>query len=139
MGNEIRAAVEGLASLLEGVPGLRVHRQPPAALNELPAAAVLFESRGASRTLGGTGFAGRVRVVLAVPAADASEGFDRLYEFMAQSGESSIEAAAASDPTWGGSVDDGRLASIDNAGRRRLWGGEYIAADFHFDVVKGGT
>ena len=49
MANEIRAAVDGLASLLEGVPGLRVHRQPPATLNELPAAVVLFESRGASR------------------------------------------------------------------------------------------
>ena len=78
-------------------------------------------------------------MTLAVSAADASEGFDRLYDFMAPSGESSIEAAAASDPTWGGSVDDGRLASIDNAGRRRLWGGEYMAADFHFDVVKGGA
>ena len=139
MANEIRAAVEGLASALEGVPGLRVHRQPPASLNELPAAVVLFESRGASRTLGGTGFAGRIRVTLAVSTADASEGFDRLYDFMAQSGESSIEAAVSSDRTWGGSVDDGRLASIDNAGRRRLWGGEYVAADFHFEVVKGGV
>ncbi len=139
MANEIRAAIDGLASLLEGVPGLRVHRQSPRALNELPAAVVLFESRGASDTLGGNGFAGRIRVVLAVSAADASEGFDRLYDFMAQSGDSSIEAAAASDPTWGGNVDDGRLASIDNAGRRKLWGGEYLAADFHFDVVKGGT
>ena len=139
MANEIRAAVDGLASLLEGVPGLRVHRQPPATLNELPAAVVLFESRGASRTLGGTGFAGRIRVVLAVSTADAREGFDRLYDFMAQSGESSIEAAASSDPTWGGSVDDGRLASIDNAGPRKLWGGEYVAADFHFEVVKGGA
>ena len=139
MANEIRAAVEGLASLLEGIPSLRVHRQPPATLNELPAAVVLFESRGASRTLGGTGFAGRIRVVLAVSAAEASVGFDRLYDFMGPSGESSIEAAAASDPTWGGSVDDGRLASIDNAGRRRLWGGEYVAADFHFELVKGGA
>lgn len=101
MANEIAAAVDGLASLLEDVPGLRVHRQPPAALNELPAAVVLFESRGASRTLGGSGFAGRIRVVLAVPAADAGDGFDRLYDFMAQSGGSSIEAAAASDPTGG--------------------------------------
>ena len=137
MGNEISAAVEGLASLLEGIPGLRVHRRPPEVLNELPAAVVLFESRGASQTLGGTGFACRVRVILAVPAADGSEGFDRLYDFMAQSGESSIEAAAGSDPTWGGSVDDGRLASIDKAGRRKLWGGEYVAADFHFEAVKG--
>ena len=137
MGNEISAAVEGLASLLEGIPGLRVHRRPPAVLNELPAAVVLFESRGASQTLGGTGFACRVRVTLAVPASDASEGFDKLYDFMAQSGESSIEAAAAADPTWGGSVDDGRLASIDKAGRRKLWGGEYVAADFHFEAVKG--
>ena len=55
MANEIRSAVEGLASLLEGVPSLRVYRQPPPALNELPAAVVLFESRGASRTLGWRG------------------------------------------------------------------------------------
>ena len=98
---------------------------------------VLFESRSASRTLGGSGFAGRIKVTLVVSPADTSEGFDRLYDFMAQSGGSSIKAAAASDPTWGGSVDDGRLVSIDNVGRRRLWGGEYIAADFHFELLKG--
>ena len=115
-----------------------MHRQPPAALNELPAAVVLFESRGASRTLGGSGFAGRVRVTLVVSTADAERGVRQAVRLhVGRREKSSIEAAAASDPTWGGSVDDGRLASIDNAGRRRLWGGEYVAADFHFEVVKG--
>ena len=136
MTNEIRAAVDGLASLLEDIPGLRVHRRPPAALNQLPAAVVLFESRGASPTLGGSGFAARIRVVLAASAADAPGGFDTLYDFMAHSEPSSIQAAAASDPTWGGTVDDAQLSHVDNPGRRRLWGADYTAADFHFHAVK---
>ena len=136
MSNEIRDAVDGLASLLEGIPGLRVHRRPPAALNQLPAAVVLFESRAAPPTLGGSGFAAHIRVVLAASAADAPGAFDGLYDFMGPSGPSSIEAAAAADPTWGGTVDDARLSHVDNPGRRRLWGADYAAADFHFHAVK---
>ncbi len=51
-------------------------------------------------------------------------------------GANSVQAAAAADHTWGGSVDDGRLESVDNVGPRRLWGGMYTAADFHFRFVK---
>ncbi len=52
-------------------------------------------------------------------------------------GANSIEAAINADVTWDGKIDDGRLASINNVGRRKLWGGSYIAADFRIRFVKG--
>ncbi len=40
------------------------------------------------------------------------------------------------DTTWGASVDDGRLVSIDNIGQRKLWGSLYVAADLHLRFTK---
>ena len=69
-----------------------------------------------------------------MPAGEAGEGPDQPYNFMAPVGGVEHRGGhAASDPTWGGSVDDGRLASIDSAAQ--ALGGEYLAAGFHFDVV----
>ena len=51
-------------------------------------------------------------------------------------GTTSIEAAVDADNTWNAKVDDGRLMSIDDVGNRKLWGGLYVAADFHFEFVK---
>ncbi len=134
MANEMRRARSGLASLLAAIPGLRVHDHPPGSLNELPAAVVMFESRQPSQTMGGAGFSARFEVVLLASSADAQSGLDG---FMDPMGGASVEAAVDADPTWGGSVDDARLLSIGNVGRRKLWGGEYIAATFHFEAVKG--
>ena len=55
---------------------------------------------------------------------------------MAPLGTNSIEATVDADNTWGSKVDDGRLVSVDNAGNRKLWGGSYVGADFHFEFVK---
>ena len=97
---------------------------------------MLFESRGAALTLGGASFAGRMKVVLAVASASAGEAYRSLEEYMESEGARSVQAAAEADATWGGNVDDGRLVSIDNVGHRRIWGGVYTAADFHFRFVK---
>ena len=51
-------------------------------------------------------------------------------------GTNSVEAAVDADNTWGGNVDDGRLLSVDNVGQRKLWGGSYVGADFHFRFTK---
>ncbi len=136
MTGAIADARRGLSEILAALPGLRVLDHPPASISETPAAVVLFESRDAALTLGGTSFAGRMKVVLAVASASAGEAYRSLEEYTEPSGANSVQAAVDADTTWGGAVDDGRLVSIDNVGARRLWGGVYTAADFHFRFIK---
>ncbi len=126
----------GLAGLLTTVPGLRVIDRDGGPVDELPAALVLFEDREAGLTLGRGASVGRVRVVLLAATAESGRAHDALDPYLGPSGPHSIEAAAAADSTWGGSVDDGRLVSIDGVGPRKLRGGAYLAADLHFRYVK---
>ena len=137
MTNEIGDAKDGLSAMLSTVPGLRVLDHPADALNEFPAAVVMFESRSAARTMRGGAFDGRIKVVVLVSSASSREAYRALDLLMDPSGGGSIEAAVNADNTWGGKVDDGRLDSIDNVGTRRLWGGHYVGADLHFRFTKG--
>ena len=137
MADEIKNAKDGLVSLLEGISGLRVLDFPADAINQFPSAVVLLESRDAMETLGGSSFTGKLKVIVLVSSAHTQEAYDALDAFMDPLGASSVEAAVDADNTWGGNVDDGRLASIDNIGLRKLWGGNYVGADFHFGFVKG--
>ena len=136
MANEIGGAKDGLAAVLSTIGGLRVLDYPAASLNELPAAVVLFESREPMRTMGVGSFVGKIKVVVVVSSADAKQSYDDLDGFMDPRGAHSVEAAIDADNTWGGKVDDGRLVSIDNVGRRKLWGSTYLAADFHLKFLK---
>ena len=136
MADEIKDAKDGLVARLATISGLRVLDYPPDSVNEFPVAVVLFESRDAMKTLGGSTFEGRITAVVLVSSAATQEAYDTLDEFMAPLGTSSVEAAVDGDNTWGGNVDDGRMVSIDSIGRRKLWGGHFVAADFHFRFVK---
>jgi hypothetical protein len=139
MADEIKNAKDGLSALLAGISGLKVLDYPVDSVSQFPAAVVLFESRDALETLGGSTFEGRLKVVLLVSSASTKQAYDTLDSFMDPLGASSIEAATDADSTWGGSVDAGRLTSIDNIGQRKLWGGNYVGADFHFRFVKSIT
>ena len=136
MGGAVEAAMGGLASRLGTVPGLRVMTHPPVSGGELPAAVLLFESREPALTLAGGASAGRIKAVLLAGQADAAGAFEALGSFMGAKGAGSVEAAVEADSTWGGSVDYGRLVSVGNVGRRKLWGGLYAAADFQFVFTK---
>ena len=136
MGGEVEEAMGGLASRLETIAGLRVLTHPPASVGELPAAVLLFESREPALTLSGSAFSGSIKAVLLAGPADAAGAFEALGGFMGAKGVGSVEAAVEADNTWGGSVDYGRLVSMGNVGRRKLWGGMYAAADFQFAFTK---
>ena len=136
MADEIKDAKDGLSTLLSNISGLKVIDYPAEAVHEFPVAVVLFESRDAAQTLGGSSFAGKIKVVLLVSSADTQQAYDTLDQYMAPLGTSSIEAAVDADNTWGSKVDDGRLVSVDDVGHRKLWGGFYVGADFHFEFVK---
>ena len=136
MSDEIKNAKDGLASLLSGITGLTVVDFQADSINQFPAAIVLFESRNAMQAIGGSSFTGRIKVLLLVSSANTQQAYDALDGYMDPLGATSLEAAVDADNTWGGNVDDGRLASVDNIGQRKLWGGAYVGADFHFSFVK---
>ena len=135
MADELKNIRAGLSSLLSGIAGLKVLDYPADSVHEFPAAVVLFEAREAIETVGNT-TTGLINLVVLVSSADTQDAYDALDRFMDPRGQDSIEGALDADRTWGGNVDDGGLLSIDNVGRRNLWGGSYIAADFHIQFVK---
>ena len=136
MGGDVEGAMDGLASRLETIQGLRVLTHPPVSVGELPAVVLLFESREPALTLAGGAFAGSIKAVVLAGPADAAAAFEALGGFMSSEGAGSVEAAVEADSTWDGSVDYGRLVSAGNVGRRKLWGGLYAAADFQFEFTK---
>lgn len=138
MANEILNAKKGLATALSGIDGLRVFDYAPEGVHELPAAIVRLESRESVETLGGGAVRGSLRVEALASASDARRGEDALAAFIEPHGAQSIEAAASADPTWGGAVDDGRLVSVDNIGRRKVGGVSCMGAEFHFWFVVSG-
>lgn len=139
MADEIKDAKDGLASRLSTVAGLKVLDYPAESVNEFPVAVVLFESRDAIQTLGGISFTGVIKVVVLVSSSATQQAYDTLDQFIDPLGGSSLEAAVDADNTWGAKVDDGRLVSLDNVGHRKLRGGFYVGADFHFRFVKSVT
>ena len=136
MANEISEAKKGLAAALSGIDGLRVFDYTPDNLHEFPAAIVHLESRDSVGTLGGGSIRGSLRVEVLVSTADARQATETLDAFLEPTGAQSIEAAANTDPTWRGSVDDSRLVSVNNIGRRKMGGASCIGADFNFWFVK---
>ena len=136
MDGEVLAARDGIVALLATMPGLTVVDHPSDTPSQVPAALVAYEGRDIVETLGASLSVGRFRVTLLVASADSGQAYDALYELMADSASTGIEAAVAADPTWGGSVDYGHLDSVGNVGERRIGSGRYVAADFHFRYVR---
>ncbi len=66
MADEIKDAKDGLLTRLSSITGLKVLDYPADSVNEFPVAVVLFESRDAIETLGGSSFSGRIKVILLV-------------------------------------------------------------------------
>lgn len=136
MDSDVLAARDGLAALLASIPGLTVVDHPSDTPSRFPAALVAYEGRDAVETLGASLSAGRFRVTLLVASADSGQAYDTLYRLASASASTGIETAVAADPTWGGSVDYGHLESVGSVGERRIGGGSYVGADFHFQYVK---
>lgn len=138
MADAIGEAKRGLAEALARVEGLRVYDHEPDGVHEFPAAIVRLESREPVETLGGGALRGSMRVEALVSAMDVRQAEETLGTFLEPKGARSIEAAAAADRTWGGTVDDGRLVRVDNIGRRNVGGVQCVGADFCFWFVRSG-
>lgn len=139
MANEIAEARKGLATALSnGIDGLRVFDYAPEKVHEFPAAIVRLESREPVETLGGGAMRGTLCVEALVSASDAREAEAALAAFIEPQGTRSIEAAASADRTWGGAVDDARLVSVGNIGRRKVGGVGCLGAEFRFWFLVSG-
>lgn len=138
MADEITEAKRGLAAALSSIDGLRVFDYTPDSVWEFPAAIVRLESREPVETLAGGAVRGSLCVDVLVSAADKRQAEETLGEFLEPRGARSVEAAAKADPSWASAVDDGRLVSVDNIGRRKFGGVNCLGADFHFRFIKSG-
>ena len=137
MASEIANAKDGLGTLVGNISSVRqVFDYPPEDIHEMPAFVLLFEGRDTEQTLGGSTFQGTIRGTLLISAASAKQAFDELDAYMEPLGTNSVEAAVDADNTWGGTVDTGRLQSVENVGYREIGGGRYAAADFVFEFLK---
>jgi len=138
MASEIATAKDGLGTLINSISAMKqVFDYAPDGVQEFPSMVLLFQSRDTQQTIGGSTFAGVIRGTLLVSSASTKEAFDTLDGFMEPLGTNSIEAVIDADTTWGGSVDTGRLTSIENVGFREVGGGRYVGADFVFNFTKG--
>lgn len=135
MSNEIAAALDGIRTILSRIEGLRILDYTPEVVHQFPAAVVRLESRDALATLTGGAIRGSICVEILVCGTDPRQMYKALEMYTEPLGAHSIEAAANADPTWGGSVDDGRLTGVDNIGERRYGGVRCVGANFHFWFV----
>lgn len=138
MASEIATAKDGLATLIGNISGMvQVFDYPPDGVHETPSMVLQFQGRDPQQTIGGSTFLGTLRGTMLINSASNKQAFDKLDEFMEPLGTNSVEAAVDSDNTWGGSVDTGKLTSIENVGFREIGGGRYAGADFVFEFMKG--
>ena len=79
-------------TLLSTITGLNGLDYPADSANEFPAAIVLFESRDALETLGGSTFTGKIKVMLLISSANTLQSYDTLDGYMDPLGTTSIEA-----------------------------------------------
>ena len=128
----------GLAAALARIEGLRVYDYEPDGVHEFPAAIVRLESREPVETLGGGAVRGSMRVEVLATAMDARQADETLDAFLEPQGAQSIESAVATDRTWGGTVDDGRLVWVEKIGKRKVGGVQCLGADFCFWFVRSG-
>ena len=136
MANEIENARDGVKALLENIAGLRVYDHEPESVNELPAALIRFDSRGAALTLSGSTFTGILTVTVLLSKADRQQASEEIGAYMDPLGTKSIEAQLDSDNTWGGNVDDGRVTKVGGVRDVDIAGGRFLAAELVCRFVK---
>lgn len=134
MANEIKTALDALASRLARVPGLRVSQDVSTdAWSEFPLAALRLESRNAAGVgLGGSSFEGEIVVTVIAGGESAAD----LLPFIEPLGAMSVEAAIDSDNTLNGAVDYAKLVEVNGVGVRRIGGRPRMAADFRVRFAK---
>ena len=134
MANEIKNAMDALASRLARVPGLRVSQDASTdAWSDFPLAALRLASRNAaSASLGGSSFEGEIVVTVVAGGESAGD----LLPFIEPLGAMSVEAAIDADNTLNGAVDFAKLVEVNGVGVRRIGGRPRMAADFRVRFSK---
>ena len=122
----------GVRSVLETIPGLRVLDYMPDTWNDFPLAVVAFAHVRASPTLAGSRLAGEVTVTLMSGGANLPEtlaDLDPLIE--------SVDAAVSTDATLGGAVHYIVLDRMEKVGVRNMGPQRCVAADLHLRFMAG--
>ena len=90
---------EGIVSRLESIAGLRVYSEPPASVNQFPAAIIGPTGIAAAydRTMKGGGVRYTLEVLVVVASGDAVEAWSGLEAYVQSTGAASVKAALDGD------------------------------------------
>lgn len=141
MAKEMQDAIRGLTDVLRIIPKLRIFPYSVRPKGGFPVAGISFNGRTAAGedglALGGSSFTAELTITVLVAKSLTEEAMNLMYEYINPLGTMSIEAALDADVTWNGTVDDGRLISVDEIDRVRFPGGaQYVGADFQVRFIK---
>lgn len=135
MSLDVASVMDGLATRLRTISGLRVFAYPPDAIAP-PAAVVSYpEPLEWDVTMGPSPVDhATVSVHVAVGRVSDRAARDKLASYMAGSGASSVKAAIEADGTLGGAADSTSVVSVTGLDLN-IGGVAYVAATFTCDVI----
>jgi len=128
----------GLKTILEAnVTGLKSHEHPPDHVNHFPSAIPIPDAFEPEMAFGGNTFDARIRIIVLVSSAESSVGWAALMDMIdPTTANKSIIKAIRDNRTLDSKVDSSRIVSVENIGRRELWGGFYFGFDVVIEAIK---
>ena len=135
--NELSALKLGLKTTLEAYYGapVYVYDQPPKSINQYPSIVILalqpHDFPGMSDLVHS-----RIQLIVFAQVSENEEGWERLDDFMSRDGANSVQAAMATDVTWGSTVDTSWIEQVTNTGVRRDFGAPHISATFVYGYTR---
>lgn len=136
----INAVRDDLADRLENIGGLRVYRQPPDTLPELPAAIIQPGEPLADydRVIGAADVSYRFSVLLLARSADYAQAWEEVAAYINPTGAGSLKAAVevAGDTTI--KADWFRVVKAGNAGRVTYNKAAYWGVTFQIQAYASG-
>lgn len=134
MAAELKAVMEGVATALSPIPGLRTSDHVPGQINP-PQAVVMVPPVDYDQGFGRTRADLIVTVTVLVSAAMDQQGQHLLAGYAEISGDQSVKAAIEKDRTLGGVVEDCRVSRFNPIGLTNYGSLAYIGGEFRIPVM----
>lgn len=128
-------AQAGIIWALESIPGLRAYDFPFAGAQPPFAHVFAYDTVDFDQVYDDDTGRFELIVTLCVGASDERTAVQKLYGYLAASGDDSIRGVINADPTLDGRVDSCRLVQARNGGDYLVGGKTYLGTQLVFDVI----
>lgn len=131
----IQTAGAGLKTALSTIPGLRVYApdELPDSVSDFPVALILLGETEYNSDFS-QNYTVTFRVIILVSKQDAPSAFNKIFDFIEDSGDKSVTDAIADDTTLGGTCDSSRVVRNMGIGAT-MWGGIlYLSTEFTIEI-----